>query len=310
MKHLLLGVCVCALGAGQALALDIYWTTGLGGQVQAANFDGSGTTTLITFGVAMRGIGLLPTADKLYVAGSDRILYADLDGSNMNQFYVTGLSGAQGLAVDRVNSRIYFSSGDGIRRIDTTTGTGVATTLVTSEGSSSEAIALDPLNQHIYYLNEGDNSLRRINYDGTGQTTLVTGGNITNPEGISVDTVNQRIYVVNQGTSSTGNIVRYNFAGTFIDTVVSGVATDGPEGVVVDNTNDKIYFTASNASGQVRSGDLDGSNLDNSFITGLNTDIQQVAVIPEPSTYAMIFGTLGLGLALLLRSRKNALLKA
>ena len=305
LKTLLASTCILTAGILSAPALDLVWTTGVNSTVQGANFDGSGTTTLFTFGTILRGVDVLPTADKIYVAGSDRIIYSDIDGSNMNQFFVTGLSDASGMAVDRTNSKIYFSSSTGISRIDVTTGTGVATTLVTSQGGGSEAIALDVANQHIYYLQESDTSLRRIGFDGTGQTTLVTGGNITNPEGLSLDLANQRIYVVNQGSSSNGSIVRYDFSGTFIDTVISGVATAGPEGVLASTTNSKLYFTASNASGQIRSADLDGSNLDNAFITGLSTDVQQIALVPEPGTYALIFGALGLAIALVTRRLRN-----
>ena len=301
----LLGLLSLTLFLGSAQAYDLYWTTGLSGNVQAANFDGSGTSTLITFGVNMFGIGLLPTANKLYVAAPDRILYADLDGSNMNQFFVTGLSLGHGLAVDRVNSKIYFTSSTGISRIDVTTGTTVSTTLVTSSGGGSEALAVDPINQYIYFLNEGDASLRRVNYDGTGEISLVTGGNIFNPEGLALDTVNSRIYVVNQGTSSTGNIVEYDLNGNFIGTVVSGVATDGPEGVAISNNEGKLYFTASNSSGQIRRANLDGSSLENNFIGTLSTDVQQVAVIPEPSTYALIASALVLGIVLIARYRRQ-----
>lgn len=289
---------IVLLSFSNALAFDIYWTTGLTGQVQATNYDGSGTSTLLTFGVTMRGIDLLPSANKLYVAGNDRILYADLDGSNMNQFFVTGLTAAQGLAVDRVNSKIYFSSASGISRIDVTTGTTITPTLVTSSGGSTEAIALDVANQHIYFLEESDDSLRRIGFDGTGETTLVTAGNLFNPEGLSLDLANQFIYVVNQGAASNGNIVRYDFSGNFIDTVVSNVPTAGPEGVAASSAQGKIYFTASDGGGQIRSADLDGSNLNNTFVTGLGAaDVQQIALVPEPRTYALIAAILVLGLA-------------
>lgn len=299
------GILLSAMMVTSASALDIYWTNGIGGQVQADNYDGSGTSTLLTFRVIMRGIDLLPTADKLYVAGSDRILYADLDGGNMNQFFVTGLSGASGLAVDRINNTIYFSSSTGINRIDTTTGTGVATTNITSQGGSSEAIALDAANQHIYFLQESDNSLRRIGYDGLNETTLVTGGNITNPEGLALDTANQRIYVSNQGTGAS-NIVRYDFSGNFIDTPISSVSTAGPEGAAASSSQGKLYFTASDGSGgQIRRSNLDGSSLENSFITGLNSDVQQIALVPEPGTYALIFGAIGLAIALVTRKLRH-----
>ena len=111
--------------------------------------------------------------------------------------------------------------------------------------------------------------------------------------------------MVNQGTSSTGNIVEYDLNGNFIGTVVSGVATDGPEGVAISNNEGKLYFTASNSSGQIRRANLDGSSLENNFIGTLSTDVQQVAVIPEPSTYALIASALVLGIVLIARYRRQ-----
>ena len=290
-----------------SFALDIFWTNGTGSTVRGANFDGSGVTSLFTFGVIMNEIDLLPSQSLMFVAGTDRVIRANLDGTGVNQFFVTGLTGARGISVDRANELVYYSHDGGLSRINFN---GTGNTLISATPAGSESIRVDSANGFVYYTDDGSGQIKRINTNGTGDTVLSSDALYFNPEGIDINPDTGTIYTTNQGTTSNGTVVTSTLLGASPSAIITGALSHGPEDVAVDTINNKIYLTVSTSTsgstGVIASADLDGSNLNTSFITGEFNDVQGIAVIPEPRTYALLFGLGALLVAAFCKMRRKS----
>ncbi len=200
----------------------------------------------------------MASGPRIYWAnsGSGKIGVANLDGSQVNQSFITAVAEVNGVTVD--GQRIYWPNplGNtiGVANLD---GTGVNQNYVAG-ASEPETVAVDA--QHVYWTNTTGNSIGMANLDGSGvNQSFITGANV--PEGLAVD--GQHIY----WTNSAGNTVgRANLDGTGVNqSFISGA--DEPNGVAVDGQH--VYWT--NALGNtVGRANLDGTGVNQSFISGAN----------------------------------------
>ncbi|WP_083435178.1 DUF4347 domain-containing protein, partial [Rhodopirellula islandica] len=93
----------------------IYWSDELTKKVERMDLDGSNRTTLFTqagFGNAVNGLALDIANDTLYytVAGTDNEIWrADLDGTNRSALIDSGLTHPDGLTIDHVNQKLYWT---------------------------------------------------------------------------------------------------------------------------------------------------------------------------------------------------------
>ncbi|MFG0267279.1 MAG: cadherin domain-containing protein, partial [Rhodopirellula sp. JB055] len=96
----------------------VYWTDELTRKVERMDLDGSNRTTLFTqsggFGTAVNGLALDIANDTLYYSvsagGSSAIWRADLDGSNTSELTDSGVDDPDGLAIDHVNGKLYWTN--------------------------------------------------------------------------------------------------------------------------------------------------------------------------------------------------------
>ena len=182
---------------------------------------------------------------------------ASLDGTGVNQSFITSTGGLIEIAVD--GQHIYWpntlAGTIGRANLD---GTGVNQFFITG-ASDPEGLAVD--GQHIYwttYNGPGDTGIGRANLDGSAiNNSFITGGD--NPDWVAVDA--QHIYWTNPSGNAIG---RANLDGTSVDqSFISLPGVPGPDGVAVDGRH--IYWT-SGMPGFVGRANLDGSALDQSFI--------------------------------------------
>jgi hypothetical protein len=231
-------------------------------------------------------------------AETDTIGRANLDGSGVNQSFISVTSGNQpnGVAVDA--HHVYWSNGNclyppgcvqtiGRANLD---GSGVNQSFITGTGPfdySVAGLAVDA--NYIYWANwstTGNDTIGRANLDGSGvNPSFITGASGTNsgsPIGIAVDA--NYIYWSNiTCLPCIGTIARANLDGSGVNLSLFGAeggpGSQGPDGVAVDSNY--IYWTIlGNAGiGGIGRANLDGSGANNSFITGTGTeDITSVAV--------------------------------
>ena len=113
-------------------------------------------------------------------------------------------------------------------------------------------MATDPLNQHIYWIDEGLGEIRRANLDGSQIETVLETGDF--PRAIALDVNAGKMY-----WTEFGMVKRSNLDGTGEEDVAS---TPGfLEGIALDLSAGKMYWTARNA-GIIRKSDLDGTEIE------------------------------------------------
>jgi hypothetical protein len=160
----------------------------------------------------------------VYWANSDSgaIGEANLDGTGVDQGFITGASGPNGVAVD--GQHIYWdNSGSGTIGEANLDGSGVNQSLITGANYPG-AVAVD--GRHIYWGNLGTGTIGEANLDGTDvNQSFITGANA--PYDVAVD--GQHIYWANEGSSTIGEA---NLDGTGVNqSLITG--TDGPVGLAV-----------------------------------------------------------------------------
>jgi virginiamycin B lyase len=229
--------------------------------------DASRATSLALFLVGLLGLGsaIAPAAGAdIYWANqnSNSIGRASVDGTSVDQSFITGASQPGGVAID--GSHVYwtnFNSSE-IGRANLN-GTGANQNFVTSAGGPN-GVAVD--GSHIYWANGATNAIGRANLNGTGANQSFIGAN--GPIGVAVD--GSHIYWVNSGTDT---IARANLNGSSPNqSFITG--TNGATGVAVDGAH--VYWT--NAIGNtIGRANLNGSSPNQSFITGGNDPVAVAA---------------------------------
>ena len=154
-------------------------------------------------------------------------------------------------------------------------GTGL-TTVLNNAGSNVRGIALDLLNNRIYYADNGADILYRLNLDGTERSMVFQTGPSSFPADLELDLSAGHLYYCDQ---SKAQLRRINVDGT----APLNLATDPvhqPYYLDLDLVNGKIYWgdfdgTAAN-TGNIFRMNLDGSGLE-TIVTG-NLETRGVSV--------------------------------
>jgi virginiamycin B lyase len=179
---------------------------------------------------------------------------ANLDGSGVNQSFITGASEPNGVAVN--GSHIYWANRTtgtiGRANLD---GTGVNEFFITG-ADRPDGVAVD--GSHIYWANdEANGTIGRANLDGTGvDQYFITGAD--DPTGVAVDS--SHIYWGNFNSIGEANV-----DGTGVNqNLIAGVF---PAGLAVDASH--IYWSDADTFG-IGEANLDGTDVFPGFITGAN----------------------------------------
>ena len=246
---------LAALAVPASAGAFIYWTNVPTNTIGRANLDGTGVDQSFITG-ATEPAGLAVAARYLFWANNDAIGRANLFGTDVDQGVVTDSGSQFGVAV--AGQYVYWTRSDAgaIARANFD-GTGVNLTLITG-ASGPAAVAVDA--QHIYWANNGTNTIGRANLDGTGvDQSFIMSAN--SPLGVAVD--GQHVYWTNVTSNTIG---RANLDGTGVDqSFITGAKS--PKGVAVDGQH--VYW-ANGGTDTIARANLDGSGADQSFITGAN----------------------------------------
>ena len=211
---------------------------------------------------------------------------ADLQGDKSRigrgmRAVVLGLAALLALTLSlapRAEAFVYWAREDNkIGRADLD-GTGVDKRFITmGVGGYPTGMAVDP--EHVYWTYPGTGTIGRANLDGTGvDPRFITGAD--SPWGVAVNA--GHVYWTNGFSEADGQLVssigRANLDGTGIDnrfvTVPGPPCTDpfepcliSSEGVAVDDA--RVYW-ADTFNGRIGRANLDGTDVDPSFITGID----------------------------------------
>ena len=210
-------------------------------------------------------------AQNMYWTDERGIHRAGIDGGNPETILPVTLFDPDGVAIDTVRGKIYWTDDDlqEIRRANLD-GTNVET--IVTELASSLGIAIDPVGEKIYWTDWAKSKIQRANLDGTNVETIV--GGLEQPFGIAVDPLGGKIYWVDNRAKQ---IQRSNLDGTDIETIV--VELEDPFGIDIDVEGGKIYWTErSFPSTKIQRTNLDGTNVEDlvislpRFINGIAVD--------------------------------------
>ena len=185
---------------------------------------------------------------------------------------VLGVQKATSLTVDTANEKLYWTEKTSQRtgKIQSANLDGTNVQLVRALTSAPLDIALDTVGEKLY-LSNAWGKIQRMNLDGSNfQPNLITG--LTAPQNLVLDIVDGKLYWTEQISKTTGKIQRANLDGSTVRLVKK--LTSAPRGMAFDAVNRKLYLT--NAWGKLQHMNLNGSNFQPDFITGLASPGQVV----------------------------------
>lgn len=207
--------------------------------------------------------------------GPDAIWTAELDGGDAEEVYSIGsYQGAQGLAVNDADGRIYWTdfqgTAHGVRscRMD---GTDVRT-VVQGRGRPF-GIAVDPVAQKVYWADLEWDQICRSGLDGGNVEVLLSEG-VNDVGFIALDVPGSKMYWTVWG----GRIMRADLDGSDVETLIpSGL--ERPIGIALDLQNEKMYF-CEDSGDRIGRANLDGTNVETvltgvSSPTGIALDLEQ-----------------------------------
>jgi hypothetical protein len=233
--------------------------------------DGTGLAlSVVSSTVSVYGVAVDSVHGKVYFTShtGDRLSRANLDGTGLEANFITVATGggATGMAIDVVNGHLYWAqayqpNGGGIMRANLD-GTGVTQIL---SGFNVYDIALNVAGNKIYYAGDFNFSIGRCDLNGANNNRTflngVGGGGGNGIAGLAVDLVNGKLYW-NRGNG----IGQANLDGTGVVNPFIALA-NGSVDIVPDPVTGKIFWTRN--GGAVGRADLNGTNVNESFVTGL-----------------------------------------
>ncbi|MBX7168192.1 MAG: DUF5050 domain-containing protein [Pirellulales bacterium] len=159
-------------------AEKLYWTDAIGQTIRRSNFDGSNQETLRTSERDVYALDLDLSAGQMYWTNSatGEIRRSNLDGSSPETLLT--LSDVTGLALDVAGGKMYFGSRAPsmslIQRANLD-GSGVETlySIPGPFGAIPAQLALDLMNQQVYWTDESHGGIQYASMDGTGAVSSV-----------------------------------------------------------------------------------------------------------------------------------------
>jgi len=222
----LLALCFHSQAFAQA---KVYYLTG--NSLRRAAATGGNNETLATTPQGWpNSVAIDPFGGKVYWAGTT-IGWANLDGTGAETRLEIAGANLFSVSLDLPRRKLYWANltGNHIQRADLDTLANVETVYTSDVGLGH--IAVDSVNQHVYFTNYGS-SVYRVNFDGTGRTTVVSGR--TSTCGIALDVEHGWLFVSDDGV---GQVFRRNLDGSgnlslFYNSNVDQLAVDPAGGNV------------------------------------------------------------------------------
>jgi hypothetical protein len=204
--------------------------------------------SVVSSTVSVYGVAVDSVRGKVYFTShtGDRLGRANLDGTGLeaNFIPITTGAGATGLAIDLVNSHLYWAqayapNGGGIMRANLD-GTGVTQVL---SGFNVYDIALNVAGNKIYYAGDFSFSIGRCDLNGANnnRTWLANVGGVSGVvngmSGLAVDLTNGKLYWSRSNGIGQANLDGGSIVNPFI------TLTNGSVDIVADPVNGKLFWT-------------------------------------------------------------------
>jgi hypothetical protein len=163
-----------------------------------------------------------------------------------------GVDRCTAVAVDSLNSRVFLADEYASKIWSLNLG-GSGLTAVFNPVASVSGLALDTVNQKIYYTTtsttQGNNSVQRVDYTGLNNTLLFTasgidGNGVRRCTSLALDPVNGLLFVGDAGINAIWSM---SLTGGNLTKLVTGLA-GAPLDLAVDPVNQVLYYTTSSAT--------------------------------------------------------------
>ncbi len=296
--------CVLVLALPQTgHSQSIFWAENDSGEIRTADWDGT-SGGVVADGLAQPvGVAIDAASGHVYYGDNDpdggNLYRSNLDGTGQETL-VSGITNMQMISLDLDGGHVYWGQyetavgGDGMVQRAELNGDNVE--LLFDDADRYTALSLDLDNGHVYASDPANGLLHRSNLDGTDLVATEDrfGGWVTND--IAID--GGQMYYSHDPEIRVSDLDGSNEQ-------VLGELDEGylPLGVAVAPDGNVFFSGRNNADpGNGAIGLYDGDVFTTTFIDAENPF--GVAVIPEPSTYALMFA-LGAGVIVLLRRRMS-----
>uniref|UniRef100_A0A2S2QMG1 Very low-density lipoprotein receptor n=1 Tax=Sipha flava TaxID=143950 RepID=A0A2S2QMG1_9HEMI len=187
-----------------------------------------------------------------------KIYKAPIDEGRERSIVVeSGLSSADGLAVDWIYGHIYWTNADK-DSIELANFEGnMQKTLIKSELKEPRSIAVDPLNGWLYWSDWGSNAkIERAGMDGTHRQVIAS-FDVKWPNGLTLDLVSKRLYWVD---AKLHTISACNFDGSQRRLVLFS-PTWLPHPFSISTFEDSLYWSDWNQKAIIKANKFNGSNI-------------------------------------------------
>jgi hypothetical protein len=279
-------------------AQGVYWSqtlTTTDSSVNRVDFNG-GSQEAIALGGFPSGVAISGTF--LYGTDSLTIYRMDLDGNNRVDLGTFPAAGAAlDIEVDETNGFLFWTTNNAIHRADLS---GANHQLVASFGTTSEGLALDPVNGKIYFGTEADGAgndlVEVINYDGTGRATLRQLPVAAGVHDVDIDLDAGRIYWSQTDARipvADRSIYGANADGTGPIDLIFHPAGGAGTGIHFDPVDDKLYalgYTNGTDDLAIYRFNPDGTSAE-SLVSNTGPGVARyiaVTHIPEPSSALLL----------------------
>lgn len=200
-------------------------TTGPGGTDQ--------TTMTITVG----------EPELLFMASGDFIIYSlDIPNNSVsNQITLDGFG--IGLAFNRNTNTLFYPDDDQGNIETNALSGGSEQTIVETDTMEVYEIAIDSVNNKMYFTDRNHGIIYEADLDGSNASTLYTEDDgLEVPSAIALDVENGKIYVSDVGLESSDYAADGIWEGNLDGSGITKVITGGGYSVAVDPVNDNLYY--------------------------------------------------------------------
>ncbi|MDE0554147.1 MAG: T9SS type A sorting domain-containing protein, partial [Candidatus Poribacteria bacterium] len=232
-----------------SLAVDmaagrLYWGEKTGdktGRIQGSDLAGKNVQLITELTSVPQSIAIDTARKKLYLTNSwGKVQRLNLDGTNFEPNFITGLKPPINIALDVGDGKIYWTEARRHIGRANLSGNPNIRSVFTGSGHLSHLVVADGKIYWIEQLGQNKGRIRRIGTKDKQVEELVTLRSI--PRGIAVDRVDRRLY----WTTDRGRIQRANINGQRIQNVARGLISPGD--LAIDTTERVLTETVVEAA--------------------------------------------------------------
>ncbi len=255
------------IGQHISKAQKIYWVENNAREIQRSNLDGTNVETFFATTSASpsstnpKGLAIDLVNNYMYWTdfSIERVYRGKIENGTLTgaaSIINSTVGDLYGIDLDVKNNQLYFAN-DYFSEIDMANldGSGLNEGFISSSGSTDGGIAVDPLNDKIYWTTFSGLERADLSTGANAVTILNLGGEY---EDVAVDPNNNKIYYTYIATG-IGSIRQANGDGTGDVEILGGLSNE-IKGIDIDLKNGKMYWVETGSTPNISRANLDGTS--------------------------------------------------